>query len=160
MGTYATTTSFSTWLIGTTLDAATTSLVGQCITWAEDEINKKLSKRYDITAFQTTTAVPPLVRSLCQQLATGLFYQHNARGGRDAMERGDYFIKKVQENLADLAANKLDLVNTAGSVIAESSNRLGVLSSTDDYMSTFAEDDPLDWAVDEDKLDDISDERD
>jgi len=158
MGTYATTTSFSTWLIGTTMDSATTSLVGQCITWAENEINKKLAKRYDISSFQTT--VPPHVRGMCEQLATGLFYRHNARGGKDGLARAKEFIDPVTKNLEELAKGMLELVNTAGSLITPRGSAKGVLSSTSDYTSTFGEDDPLSWVIDPDKLDDISSDRD
>lgn len=157
MGTYATTTSFSTWLIGTTMDSATTSLVGQCITWSESEINKQLGKRYDISSFQTS--VPPIVTSLCQQLATGYFYQHSSRGSKEGMARGDTFVKRVMDNLKDLAAGKLEIVDASGDVVAGSTAR-GVLSTTDGYNSTFAEDDPLKWEVDPDKLDDIASDRD
>lgn len=157
MGTYATTTSFGTWLLGTTMDSITTALVGQCITWSENEINKKLAKRYDVASFQTT--VPPHIRGLCEQLTTGFYYQHAARGGKEGMARGDVFIKRVMDNLSELAAGKMELVNTAGSLIV-SSNSKGVLSNTSDYTSTFGEDDPLNWAIDPDKLNDISGSRD
>lgn len=158
MGTYATTTSFSTWLIGTALDTATTSLVGQCITWSENEINKKLAKRYDIASFQTS--VPPHVRGMCEQLTTGLFYKHNARGGKDAITRGDAFVKSVMENLNELAMGKMELVDAAGAIISPRGTAKGVLSSTVDYTSTFGEDDPLNWKVDPDKLDAILSDRD
>ena len=157
MGTYATTSSYDVILVGTTLDAATTSVISKCITWAENEINKKLSKRYDISSFQST--VPPLVTSLCEQLALGYFYDNNSRGGKEGGARADRLIKRVMANLDELAAGKMELVNSAGSIIAPRGSAKGVLSSTSDYRSTFAEDDPLNWSIDSDKLTDISDDR-
>jgi len=159
MGTYATTTSFGTWLVGTTLDAATTSQVGQCITWAENEVNKMLAKRYDVSAW-VSGSVPPHVRGMTEQLATGFYFRTGARGGKEAFQRADAFIKPVMENLKELAEGRLELVDTAGSLILPRGSAPGVLSSTDGYTSTFAEDDPLLWRVDPDKLDDIASDRD
>lgn len=157
MGTYATTTSFADILVGTTLDAATTSVVSKCITWAENEVNKKLAKRFDISAFQTT--VPPHITTMTERLALGYFHENNSRGGKDAIVKAKELKAEVRDNLDELAAGKLELVNTAGALILPRSTAKGVLSSTSDYTQTFAEDDPLDWSIDEDKLSDISDDR-
>lgn len=157
MGTYATTTSFADILVGTTLDSATTLVISKCITWAENEVNKKLAKRFDISAFQTT--VPPHVTTMTERLALGYFHENNSRGGKDAIARAKELKQEVRDNLDELAAGKLELVNTAGSIILPRSSRPGVLANTDGYSSTFAEDDPLSWSVDSDKLDDISDNR-
>ena len=158
MGTYATTSSYDVILVGTTLDTATTSVISKCITWAENEINKKLAKRYDISSFQTS--VPPMLTTMCEQLALGYFYDNNSRGSKEGGVRADRLIKRVMDNLNELAMGKLELVNSAGSIITARGTAKGVLSSTSDYTSTFAEDDPLNWNVDPDKLDDIADERD
>lgn len=157
MGTYATTTSFSTILVGTTLDSATTSVISKCITWAENEINKKLAKRYNIASFQTS--VPPQVTSMCEMLSTGYFYENNSRGGKESLARAKALIDRVMENLKDLAEGKLELVDSSGAIVTARGTAKGVLSSTSDYDSTFAEDDPLEWAIDADKLDDISSNR-
>lgn len=159
MGTYATTSSYDVILVGTTLDTATTSVISKCITWAENEINKKLAKRYDVSAWSTAALTPPMVTSMCEQLALGYFYDNNSRGGKEGGARADRLIKRVMANLDELAMGKLELVNSSGSIITARGTAKGVLSSTSDYSATFAEDDPLTWAVDPDKLDDISDGR-
>ena len=149
-------------LVGTTFDATTITLVNKCIDQSEAEVNKYVSKRYDISAFQnTTTAVPPLVRSLTEQLTTAFFYRYSDRGGEFPDTRPKEIRKEALENLKLISEYKMDLVNTAGSVIADMSNTAyRCLSSTDGYVDTFAEDDPTNWQVDQDKLDDIDDERD
>lgn len=157
MGTYATTTSFSTLMIGVSLDSNTTSLISKCITWAESEIDRRLAKRYDVSSFQV--AVPPRLTAICEQLTLGFFYENNSRGGKDGRDRGKSLYERVKAELDDLAAGKGELVSSAGSVIAARSG-MGVLTNTEDYTSTFGEDDPLNWVVDSDKLDDISDTRD
>lgn len=155
MGTYCTTTSLDTLMIGTTFDTATTALGDKCITWAEDEINKHLSERYDVSAFTPSASVPPMVRSLCEQLSMGYMYDAMSRSGKESHTRAERFIDRVMINLSDLVNNKADLVNTAGSSLSELSTRKGVLSNTEDYHTTFDEDDPLDWVIDSDKLNDI-----
>lgn len=148
-------------MIGTTFDTATTSLASKLITHSENEINKYISKRYDISAFATSGSVPPLITSLCETLAEGYFYQRNSRGGKDGMERGQKYIDQVIKNLELIRDYKADLFNTAGSIISDFSNTsYRVLSNTDTYSTTFNEDDELNWKIDDDKLDDISGERD
>jgi len=165
MGTYCTTTTLETLMVGVTFNTLTSSLATVMIEQAEAEINKYLSKRYDLSSnyFQTSTSVPPLVRTWCQRLSEGYTWHHLSRGGAGDMSltRGDKLIEPTIENLKMVADYKMDVTDTLGSVIDDMANTsYRVLSNTEDYTDTFAEDDPLVWAVDSDKLDDISDERD
>lgn len=149
-------------MIGTTFDANTSSLATKLITHSENEINKYISKRYDISSFNTTsTAVPPLITSLCETLSEGYMYQRMSRGSKESMARAKALIDQVKENLKLIAEYKLDLINSNGGVVADmSSTSYRIQSSTSNYSNTFNEDDPLNWAIDQDKLDDIEDERD
>jgi hypothetical protein len=145
-------------MIGTTFDSVTTALADKMITHAENEINKYLSKRYDISAFQST--VPPLVTSLCETLAEGYMHWRMSRGGKDSMNRGKEMIKEVQSNLLLIQGYKSDILNSSGAIIDDmSTTSFRIQSSTVDYHNTFNEDDPLDWTVDPDKLSAIEDER-
>lgn len=161
MGTYATTTSLQTVLIGITFDTATTSLASQCISWAESEVNKYLIKRYDITTFlATSTAVPPLVRTWTEWMAEGYFWQRNSRGSKESLTRGSELLKYARENLKDVAEYKGHLFNTTGSLISDkSTTAYRVKSTTQDYSDTFDETDSLNWAISADKESDIADER-
>ncbi len=160
MGTYATTTSLQVLMIGTTFDTLTTALSSKLITHSENEINKYLSKRYDVSLWNTSTSIPPLVTSLCETLTEGYMYQRMSRGGKEAMSRGDILIKQAIDNLTLLANYKMDLLTPAGSVLGDMSNTAyKVLSNTSDYSSTFGEDDELNWKVDSNKLQDIYDSR-
>lgn len=148
-------------MVGTEFDTATTSLATRLITHAENEVNKYLSRRYDVSAFNTSTAIPPLVTSLTETLAEGYMYQRMSRGGKEAMARANELIKQAVSNLKDIAEYKLDLVDTNGSSIVDmSQTAYRVLCNTSDYTPTFAEDDELNWEVDIDKLDDIDSARD
>jgi hypothetical protein len=161
MGLYATTTSLETLMVGTRFDTATTALVSKLITHAENEVNKYLSKRYDLSNFDTSTSIPPLVTTLTETLAEGYVYQRQSRGGKDGIARAKMLIDQALENLKLIADYKEDLVDSNGNVIADMSNTsYRVLSNTTSYANTFNEDDPLNWEVDSAKLDDIETERD
>jgi len=161
MGLFATTTGIETMFIGTTfngLTAAASTMIDQ----AEDEIKKYLSRRYDLSSayFNTTTSIPPMIRHLALWLSTGYLYEGAARGGIDSFSRADRYIKKAMDNLTAISEGKLDLLDSTGSVILESTTYGRVVSSTEDYTPTFGEDDTLNWDVDMDKLSDISSDRD
>lgn len=163
MGIYSTTTSLQVVMIGTTFDSLTTSLAQTCITWSESEINKYLSKRYDLSSspFNTTTTIPPIVKMWSDRLSAGYVYESLARGSKEGYQRASRYIDSVIENLALVSEFKLDILNSAGSVVADMSNTsYRCLSSTDTYSNTFNEDTVTSWTPDQDKLDDISDERD
>ncbi len=161
MGTYLdTATSLSTRAIGVTFDTLTTALAVEMVTDAENEINKYISKRYDISGF-TLTSAPPLLTSLTKKLALGYLYQNNSRGGIDAWDRGQKLIDQVIANLELLRDYKVDLIDSSGSVIADMSNTsYRVMCNTSDYAPTFNEDAEINWKVDSNKLDDIDSERD
>lgn len=160
MGIYATTTSLEVFMIGTTFDSITTSLASRCITHAENEVNKYLSKRYDIGSFNTSTAIPPIVTSLTEKLAIGYMHQHNSRGGKESMQRGKFFIDDAISNLKAISKYELDLIDNDGSVISDMSNSsYAARSTTSNYSNTFNEDDPLNWEIDQNKLEDIKSER-
>lgn len=163
MGIYCTLTSIQTLMIGTDFDSLTSALCTKMITHAENEVNKYLSKRYDLTSttFQTTTSIPPLVTSLSETLTEGYMYQRMSRGTKEGMGRGKDLIKQATENLQAIVDYKMHLVDTAGSLIVDSSDTASrVLCNTDGYSTTFDEDDELSWKVDSDKLDDIETGRD
>jgi len=156
MSTYATTTTLSILMVGTEFDTATTSLATTLLTHAENEVNKYLSRRYDVSQFDSATTIPPLVTSLTETLAEGYMYQRMSRGGKEGMARGKELISQVMANLKDISEYKVDLTDSNGnSVVDMSQTAFRVLCNTSDYVPTFAEDDELNWEVDIDKLDDI-----
>lgn len=157
MGSYATTTAIETLLVGSNVNTATRSMISLCIDWAENEVNKKLANRYDVSAF--ATSVPPMVKTLSEQIAVAYFHYHNSRGSKESIGRYKELIKMPMDNLADLACGKAGLVDSSGDQISVRSGRLA-LSSTLDYTPTFAEDKPTSWKVDTDKLDAIRNDRD
>lgn len=145
-------------------NSLTVDLCNKLIGQAEAEINKYLSRRYDLSSsiFQTTTSIPPIVTSMCERLTEGYMWKALSNGGasKESLARGESLVKEVLDNLKLIAEYKADIISGGGSVIQDMSNTAyRVLSSTSGYQDTFAEDDELNWAVDPDKLDDISTNR-
>ncbi len=162
MGTFATTTSIQVMMVGTVFDSVTTSLVAECLSQAENEIKKQLSKRYDIsTAYFTDSAqTPPQVQTMAKRLTIGYAYEAMARGSKEGFARADRYIKQVMENLCQLREGEVQLFDAAGILIEETPTEWQVQHTGDNYAPTFNEDDPKNWKVDRDKLEDIDGERD
>lgn len=158
MGFYVlTTTSLETRLVDVEFDTATTSLVSNCIEDAEAECNKWLSKRYNLSPFQTTTAaIPPMMRSLAVRLSEGYYWQRASRGAKESLARGNSLEKNVLQNLKDISEYKANLVDTAGSLITDDPDNgsYRVLNNTSNYRPTFNEGNSSHWRVDRDKIDD------
>lgn len=161
MGTYCTSTTLDVKMVGTDFsNTSTAALIPLCIDDAEREINKHISNVYDIANFNTSTSIPPMVRTLCEQLSMGYAYENLARGGKDAYMRSDRLIKRAVENLKDIRDGNAQLFDTSGALIPERDDSdQEVLDNTSDYHTTFNEDNELNWKSDEDKISDISDER-
>lgn len=165
MGTYATTTTLDTLMVGVTFDTATTSLAGTCITQAETKVREFISKRYDLSdanfALTTTSTVPPIITTLCEWYSSGLLWSFQSRGGVESLSRGKELRDLATENLTSISKYEHDVLNAAGSVIADKGETaFRILDNTSPFTETFNEDDPLLWRVDKDKLKDIEDSRD
>ncbi len=141
-------------------DSLTTAMVEASFEDAENEINKWLSRRYDLSPYQTTTAsIPPMMRSLAIRLAEAYTWQRNSRGSKESLTRGNSIEKQVLANLLDLREYKASLVDTAGALIPDDKNNgaFRVLSNTKDYRDTFNEGPSSGWKLDATKRQDIED---
>lgn len=148
-------------LIGTKWDSATSALASKTVKFATSKMNSFLSRRYDVDTLEDKVPPVPLLETICQWLATSYVYQFGSRGGKETLSRAKELREMAMECLVDIRDYKLDLTDASGSVITDLSNTAyQVLSNTSDYSTTFNEDDPLKWKVDDDKLDDIESERD
>ncbi len=147
-------------MVGTTFDTATTSLASACVYDAENEIKKLLAKRYDFGAspFLTTTSIPPIISTLTETLAIGYMYENMARGSKEGYARADRYIKRVMDNIEKLNEGMAQLVDSSGVVVPEIDGEWAI-RNTENYPTTFNEDDPKHWRVSKTKLEDISDDR-
>lgn len=162
MGTFCTTTSLQTLMPDTVFNTATSSLAEACIVQSENKIREILSERYDTSAdyFQTSTATPPALTTICEWYSMGLMYENLSRGGKDAFKRADRYLEKAMENLKSIVEYSTNLVASDGSIIDSDTDAYQIKCNTTDYHGTFDEGGPADWVVDQDKLDDISDAKD
>lgn len=139
----------------------TQSLVESHITRADSLINSKVANRYDVSSYDTAGSVPPLLRTLSEDIAAYYSYRslYSADGQNDN-EWTDKF-KDAIEILNEIRQGDMDLVDTAGAMlpIRASSTVDDIASNTEDYTPTFGEDSSLDWAVDSTKINNLSDDR-
>jgi hypothetical protein len=140
---------------------ATLSLVASHIDRADNLINGKIGKRYDVSGYDTSGSVPPLLQTLSEDIAA--FYTFRSVYSGDNQNFNEWLSKfdEAMTMLNELRDGDLHLVNTTGSLIEErsSSTAAFVDSNTKDYTPTFGEDSSLNWEVDPDKLSDLSDSR-
>ena len=121
---YATTTTLDIRMVGLTFDTLTTSLADECIIDAESEVNKYLSNRYTLSGYQTSTAfatLPPMMKTWTLQLSQAYMWMYGSRGGKESLSRGKSLKKDVLDNLKLIADSKLNLLDSSGSPITESS---------------------------------------
>ena len=101
-----------------------------------------------------------MLRSLAETLALGYMYENMARGSKEGYSRADRYIKRVMENIKSLLDGEAQLTDSSGSLIVEIKGDWAIRENTSSYQNTFNEDEPKEWAVSQDKLEDIADERD
>ena len=161
MGVFCTITALTPFLTDITVTDMTATL-NEAVAEAEDQIRTALAPRYDVSSdyFQTSTSTPPVISTICKQLALGHVHETLSRGGKDAFQRADRYKKRGEELLKKIVDREADVVDSSGNVLTERTDAYMVESSTQDYHSTFDEGDPIQWGPDPDKLDDIADERD
>ena len=94
---YTTPTATGAMIPALTLDTATSSLITQCITWADNEINATLAKRYSVADF--ASSIPPQISSLSQQIALGHYWTHGHRGNEKAVERGKVVLRAARADV-------------------------------------------------------------
>ena len=163
MGRYATSTSISlllpNWLASntTTSDTYGTDIWSAAADRAEGEVNSYLTARYDPSGW-TTTAIPPLVRKLSEDLAC--YYSQRGSSTQDSQikNRNLEEWKQTMETLSLLRSGDLKLAFTDGSLVGGRTDAR-MVSNTESRAHIFALDDERSWDVDADTLDDIDTER-
>jgi phage gp36-like protein len=163
-GRYMTSTTLDLVMVGVNFSAADmATLSAKAVTQAEAEVDKYLSKRYDLSSspFDTSTSIPPIVISLSEQIAEAYMWRWMSRGSKESLKRAKDMLEGAQANLESIRDYEMDLIDTAGDVVADKEDTaFRVECNTSTYTPTFAEDKETNWAVDSDKIQDIADSRD
>lgn len=162
MGLYATTTSFSELIPQlfisntTTSDSEGEAIVSRHITRAEGIVNSYIGARYGLPF--TSTAIPPMLRTLSEDIASWF----TVRGvyTQDSQLRQEYLdeYKVALDMLKEIRDGDTGLSLTDGSEVPPNSTSR-ILSSTQGIVHTFNLDEPKNWEIDPDYLDDVSRDR-
>lgn len=130
---------------------------------ADSMIDGYCAKRYSIPlngASTFTSSVPPLIRTLSQDLAASWTYR--AYFPKDSVSYSEWperFEKTALNTLSLIRTEDVDLFDTAGSSLDEVYVASKIESNTDNFSKDFGHDNALAWAVDPDKIDAETDER-
>lgn len=128
---------------------------------ADNLINSMISNRYDVSGFDTSGSVPPLLQTFSEDIST--YYEYRSEFSGDNQNDNEWLdrYKDSMDFLKDIRDGNMDLVDSTGSLIAE--REIAALdlveSNNESYQPLFDEDGPLEWKVDDDKLDTIEDNR-
>ena len=133
----------------------TSMILSANIVKAENIINGKIARRYSVPF--SSTAVPPLVITLTEDIATYLSYR--SFYSQDNQNKTEIFSELKDTALAildQLSKSEMDLVDTSGSLLSERSSAdysSMVDSNTRSYQPLFDIDDPLDQDFNQDLKD-------
>lgn len=137
----------------------TVILIDLHITRADTLINSKISARYEVANFVTN--VPPVLRMIAEDITSywtlRSMYQGDTQNDNEWTDK----YKDSITFLNEIRDSKIDLVNTAGSIIQSRTIASvdKIESNTMDYQPFFDEDKSTNWKVDNDKLSSIEDDR-
>ena len=166
---YATTTTIFTLLPGlpaTSVAASghteTAAIIDEHIVRADNLINGKIAARYDVSGLDTTTSVPPMLKSIAEDISC--YFTFRSIYGGDNANINDWIDKYdlALDWLNEIRNGEMELLDSSNDVIPERSTSHDnmVASTHDDYASAFNYDDVLNWKVDDDLIDSIEDDRD
>lgn len=128
------------------------AVIGRHITRADGLIDASISKRYAVPISPT----PPLLASLSEDITS--YYSYRSFYTQDNYNKNDYLAELKDDaikTLNDIREGVINLVDTAGSMIAETTSAESSIvdSTTKDYQPFFDVDDDLEWKFDDDLLD-------
>lgn len=143
------------------IGSMTTLSSAQTFTFCEDAealVNAKIAPNYTIPA--TGSGVPPLLQSLATNIAVYYVLARRVFTQERLRDSGwpDRF-KEAIDTLDEISTGKLKLVDTAGTLLGTRSDVHDVWSNKKDYRPTFDEHGDYDQIIDEDKIDDLEDDR-
>ena len=139
--------------------STTLALVDQHIARADNVINGKIAIRYNVANF--TSTVPPLVKTISEDITSYFTYRSLFSSDNQNLNEWTDKYKESIQMLDDIRNGDMDLIDENGNIIGEkeTSDVDKIESTTQDYQPFFDEDEPIEWAVDGDKLTNIKDNR-
>lgn len=160
MGIYATTSSLPFLLPfalkgNSASDTTGVAIFSKCIDRAESVVNSFLATRYSMPF----SPVPPVVATISEDLACCYFVRGSyVQDGQRENRYDEKFCNAAMELLQQMKDGKIPLTLTDGSLVpTRAASRM--LSNTENYSPTFNQDEPTNWAVSSNRLDEIEGER-
>jgi phage gp36-like protein len=161
MGLYATVTSISNYLPDfldgntTTSDKLGTDVFSACIGKAEAMFNAAIAQRYSLPF--NANLIPPLARELCFDMAA--YFAIRGFSSRDWPNRNEMLddFKLAFDELDKLAKGEKYLCDTQGTLISRNTDMMA--TNREGQGAVFDLDDPKEWEVSQNRLDEIDDAR-
>jgi len=124
---------------------------------AESEINARVANLYTLPF----AAAPPLLETIATEIAVQKYLEHRVFTSerRNDSEWPKTF-DRAWKTLDKIMKGEMPLVTSSGGIIPVRTDEAEVWSNTKTYIPTFGEDDPSQQFVDDNKLDDLADDRD
>lgn len=144
--------------ITTINDSAASDALNEHVRRADAIINGKLARRYAVPF--TSTAVPPLVREIAEDISAAMLFR--SLFSRDSQNKNNNLEEQKDEAfklLDELSQYDIDLVNTAGTLLAEKNVGTLVDSSTENFFPVFDVGSVTSQIIDPDRLKDIADKK-
>lgn len=145
-------------MIGSVDDLTSAQLVSGFINPTEGEINARLSRRYTVPITGSTPVLEGIADDLTlyRVLSRRIFTQDQLK---DSVWPNRF--KEALDLLKEIASGQIEIVNSAGAVIAQRTDVAQAATNNIGYLPTFHEGGSwLDQIKDPDKVDDLLDERD
>ena len=136
----------------------TVSLISEKIDRSESVINSYIARRYSVPF--PTGAVPPMIETITINLAA--YYTLQAKFTKDSHNTNEWVIDLYDKAIKDLELIRnrdIDLVNTAGAIIADKTADSRITSNTENYAPAPDLDPVTSWSISSSRLDDIASER-
>lgn len=143
------------------LTAATSAQLAHYLEGAAMEVIAKLSKRYTIPVTQANNDLHIQLSNITTRLALQGYLEERAFMQTQANQSEfPQEFDKVRDLLDEIADGAIPLINNDGTIVAaKSTGDVAVWSNTSGYLPTFTEDNELRHEQDEDKIDDLRNDR-
>lgn len=145
-------------VVNGTVTSTVISVIDNIGTGVMGYINGYVGRRYSVPFGGGTSsgAIPPTIRDIAEQL--GAYRTMRGYYSRDSVNSNEWVDKFKTDSdaiLKDIRDGKVDLSDTAGSLLVERNASTKVDSSTIDYAPSFNEGTSTSWEVDSAKLEDL-----
>jgi phage gp36-like protein len=154
---YSTNTSIYTMLPGLNTSAANTAIIDQYITRVAGKIDNYVINRYSPGGWTSASSTPPGIIQISDAIVA--MWTMRSLFTRDGQNRNEWVDDLGGQALKDLNKIANGEISLADNSSGRESENTQIESTTEDYHPVFAIDEPEDWEIDPDQLDDISDDR-